>query len=144
VAHFIYILFFMKGPFSRLLPLAIVWFAIGISFLPWLPNFFRQLGMSVQGLSVVKLAVTFYEMIGSPYSTPEALLITTGIILFGICSIALFPVRQFLIIITTACPFRCSRSHDRNFNISRVLKNKNHAVRQGARRSDKRSIFKHM
>jgi hypothetical protein len=27
---------------------------------------------------------------------------------------------------------------------NRVLKNKNQAVRQGARRSDKRSIFKHM
>ena len=29
-------------------------------------------------------------------------------------------------------------------NLSRVLKNKNQAVRQGARRYDKRSIFKHM
>ncbi|MDD4463470.1 MAG: hypothetical protein PHR86_04380, partial [Desulfobacterales bacterium] len=28
--------------------------------------------------------------------------------------------------------------------INRVLKNKNQAVRQGARRYDKRSIFKHM
>jgi len=44
------------------------------------------------------------------------------------------------------CDFNLNPSRHSHFKVfpNRVLKNKNQAVRQGARRYDKRSIFKHM
>ncbi|MDI1315124.1 hypothetical protein [Prosthecobacter sp.] len=77
---------FKKGPWVWMIS---GWAVIGLLYLPWLPVFFRQLGLSVSAFSFPYTAASLYAIFAGEVSTPYAWWISLPVVVAAVAALAL-------------------------------------------------------